>query len=123
MMPVAGSAAVLNSVPRGSGFRITYEIWGSPPSFVVLGRQADIDSSSTHTGTVCSSARRLALNRSTPPRNGHHGSSSRASFFAIVAVTYLRMCSNLVFAIHGRKSGRDKVSYFESQSRPPCSAY
>jgi hypothetical protein len=83
---------------------------------VVRGRQADIDSSSTHTGTVRSSALRLALNRSTPPRNGHHASVSRASFFAIVAVTYLRMSLNLVSGIHSRKLGFDKVSYFESQS-------
>mmetsp|Transcript_3071 Transcript_3071/g.12286 ORF Transcript_3071/g.12286 Transcript_3071/m.12286 type:complete len:204 (-) Transcript_3071:317-928(-) len=115
--------AVLNSVPRGPGFRITYEIWGSPPVGEVLGRQADIDSSSTQTGTVRSSTWRLALNRSTPPCNGLHGSSRRASFFAIVAVTYLRMSLNLVSAIHDRKSGRDKVSYFESHSCSPVSAY
>jgi len=80
MMSVAASAAVLNSVPRGSGFRITYEILGGPPSFEVLGRHADIDSSSTHTGTERSNAWRLVLNRSTPPRNRHHGSPNSPNF-------------------------------------------
>ena len=81
-----------------------------------LGRQANIDSSSTHTGTVCSNTQRLVLNRSTPPLNGHRALVPPAACFAIVAVTYMRILLNLVNDVNWPKSGCAKVSHFDAQS-------
>ena len=44
---VVAQHSVLNSVPKGSGFLKTNEIFGSPPVAVVLGLQALIVSSRT----------------------------------------------------------------------------
>jgi hypothetical protein len=45
MIPVTEHAMVLNSVPKGSGFRKIKEIFGDQPVLSFRGRHADIDSS------------------------------------------------------------------------------
>ena len=46
MIPVRGQHIVLNSVPKGSGFLMMYDMLGSWPYLVWRGLQAHIDSSS-----------------------------------------------------------------------------
>jgi hypothetical protein len=45
--PVEQSHTVLSSTPRGSGFRFTYERWGTNPPAPVLPFHAIMDSSTT----------------------------------------------------------------------------
>ena len=45
LISVAASAAILNSVPSGSGLRRMHEMRGRPPVFVVWGHHADMLSS------------------------------------------------------------------------------